>query len=331
MSMSRQATRVSFPKLRERYEELSERVLDFSEETAFPVWIRLELSKQGPYSREVVEFLQKNGLVFHEIAVGNPASDKICRAMYSGGFLGWGPLDDWIGNKGQGVEKEWTSCMQALINRLQVVSEWLAAFITRKYLEKKKDDGRFTIKDLGAGSGSYAFKTLDILRVQGVVPLEWVDWQCVDISDEAVAFGMARAQEDGYIKSVSFGKVNFLSSSSYSASDSERADLIVLVGVLCGMTPADAVRCLDRIKPHSKVGGTLLITTLSALTFEENSRVCQVLVKLGWPLKPKTVDEVRDVVAAAKWTSQWVGSERRDLHSGKEVPGEYIMVHAKLP
>jgi len=306
---------------------LSERALDFSQEMVFPVWVRSELSKQGPYSKEVVEFLRKNGLVFHEIAIGNPASDKICRAMYSDGFLGWGPLDDWIGNKGQGVEREWMSCMQALINRLQVVSEWLAAFITREYL-KRKNDSRFIIRDLGAGSGSYAFKTLGILRSQDVVPLEWVDWQCIDIADEALAFGQARAQEDGYATSVSFRKVNFLFGSSYPTDDSERADLIVLVGVLCGMIPADAVRCLDRIRHHSKASGDLLITTLSALTFEENPEVCQVLVKLGWPLKPKTVKEVRDIVANADWTFQWVGSERRDLNSGKEVPGEYIMIHA---
>ena len=148
----------------------------------------------------------ENGLVFCEVVLGNSASDRICRAMYSGGFLGWGDVDNWIGNRGQGAIREAVSAMQALINRLEVCSKWIADFLTTKYRNRQNDEKRFVIKDLGAGCGSYAFRTLDILRSRGEIDLNWIDWQCLEIAEDAICYGTKRLKESLLINVISCHK-----------------------------------------------------------------------------------------------------------------------------
>lgn len=303
---------------RDRFEVLMDQKLDFSGETHFPLWLRQELSKKGPYRQVVRDFLIKNSLICHEVGSGNPASDKICRVVYSDSYLGWGPIDEWI-SRGLGGK--------ALFHRLPIVSKLLADNLTTILSSKVLGTSRFKIKDLGAGSGSYAFKTLGDLR-NHKFPIATVDWECIDCSDEALQFGKERVKEDGFSESVSFTKANFMSSESFPA-ESDQADLIILVGVLCGMTKEDAVKCLQKIKPHAKEGGKIIAATLLVESYKEDPRVYQLLAKLGWHLRPKTKSEVRDVFHRAGYEIQSLGSERKD-NQGNEIPGEYAIVTAEM-
>jgi len=303
---------------RDRFEILMGQELDFSQETHFPVWLRQELSKKGPYSQEVRDFLVKNSLICHEVGSGNPASDKICRVVYSDSYLGWGPIDEWI-SRGLGGK--------ALFHRLPIVSKLLADNLRAILSHKGPGSSKFKIKDLGAGSGSYAFKTLGDLRNQEF-PVATIDWECIDCADDALQFGRERIKEDGFSESISFTKANFMSSESFPA-ESDQADLIILVGVLCGMTKEDAVKCLQKIRSHAKEGAKIIAATLLVESYKEDPMVYQLLANLGWHLRPKTMAEVRAVFHQAGYKIQSIGSERKD-NQGNEIPGEYAIVTAEM-
>lgn len=301
---------------RERFEILMEQKLDFSKENCFPEEIKRELEKPGPYSDELRAYLRANSLICHEVETGNPASDKICRVVYSDAYFGWGPIDDWI-SRGLGGK--------ALFNRLPRVSTMLESYLVQEAFDKNITP--FVIKDLGAGSGSYAFRTLGNLRTKNF-PIETIDWQCIDLSEDAIRFGTKRSEEDGFTDSIRFIKNNFMSSKSYPFYDTEKADLIILVGVLCGMTKEDSIKCLKRVSNHGKSNAKIIAATLKALSYKENPHVYQVLAKLGWLLKPKTESEVEDVFEKAGYKIIAINSERLD-EEGNEIEGEYAIVTAK--
>jgi len=222
--------------------------------------------------------------------------------------MGWGPIDDWI-----------SRCLggRALFDRLPRVSDMLANLVSPG----------IKIKDLGAGSGSYAFRTLGMLRTAGV-DIGEIDWECVDLSDDAIQFGETRAREDGFSEAVTFSKSNFMSSKSY-PSETDRADLLILVGVLCGMTKDEAANCLRKIKPHGKANSQIVAATLLTQSYKEDPWVYQLLARLGWHLKPKTMEEVEAVFSAAGYDIKAINSERFD-ENGSEIPGEYAIVTAEL-
>lgn len=297
----------------ERFEILMARQLDFHHLEFFPTWIQDELSKVGPYSSEVREFLIRNSLICHEVGTGNPASDRICRVVYSDSYLGWGPIDDWI-----------SRCLggKSLFNRLPRVSEILT---NRLALVSSP---RYIIKDLGAGSGSYAFKSLGQLRTMGK-KINQINWQCIDLSEDAINFGIGRAVKDGLSDSVNFRLENFLSSKFYPA-DHDLADLLILIGVLCGMTKQKSADCLEKIKPHGKPASEIIAATLLVQSYKEDPWVYQLLAKLGWYLRPKTLAEVEGVFQQAGYKISAINSERFDSQ-GNEIPGEYAIVTATLP
>jgi len=106
-------------------------------------------------------------------------------------------------------------------------------------------------------------------------------------------------------------------------------DLLLLIGIICSMSPEDSVRCLGKIKQLGKSDCEILITTLSSLAFEENPKVFKVFYHLGWHLKPKTEKEMKAIATESNWHEEWMGSERRDIHNGREIPGEYMLIHAR--
>jgi SAM-dependent methyltransferase len=183
------------------------------------------------------------------------------------------------------------------------------------------------VLDLGGGSGSYAFRTIQILSATkaGRESMSDLSWNVVDMDGESLFAGGRKSKGEGLTGTVFFQNGNFMKHDF----STEAADKIILVGVLCGMTPELAVRCLKAAGRFLKPGGELLAATLTVQCFEEVPHVCQVLAKLGWFLRPKTIYEVKKVFEAAGYHDIAISSERRD-GEGNIIPGQYAVVNATL-
>ncbi|HRY60351.1 MAG TPA: class I SAM-dependent methyltransferase [Patescibacteria group bacterium] len=297
---------------KERFEELMEMYVDYSNVECFPERIRRELSSTEPYDEDLIKFFKQNSPVAGEIAT-NPASDFITRTVYASTLPQMPPrysIDDLLVYSPGG---------RALFNRLPAASKILAKWIT----EHESCD----IVDLGGGSGSYAFKTIEILsKMKGFNSIvKRISWTSVDIDSGAIELGKARSKADGLTGQVFFEEGNFMSKK-FPTID---ADLVVLIGVLCGMTPEVAVTCLEKVRRFIETrNGEIYAATLLTRSFEEDPICFRIFAKLGWHLKPKTEEEVRKVFNDA-------GYEIIDIHSERDteterVPGQYAIVRARL-
>jgi hypothetical protein len=289
--------------------ELAQRHIDFSGVPCFPPEIQAKLADPKDCNDlEVLRFLLTNSEI-SRILFKNPADFEMLEMVYFGVSIRTGLngdcVDDWLSNSLPG---------QALRDRLAAVSSYLA-----NHMNQMNNASPY-ILDLGAGPGPYAFTTLPQTKNEKVVL-----WDCVDLDRYALAVGEIRAQEQNLQDIIQFRQSNFMSRGSYPSEENRRADLGVLVGILCGMTEEIAIDCLQKIKPHFKHGAEIVAATLLVKSFEEAPTVFRVLCNiLGWQLKPKTLDEVRAIFKAAGYDIISILTEREDGN------GEYAIIHARI-
>jgi hypothetical protein len=295
-----------------KVEALGKKIIHFGEEMDFfPERIR-QLLESDWTNPEVLEFLLAASEICR-ILVKSPADFEMLELVYFGcsprGNVASNGVDKWLAASLSG---------QALRDRLRVVSAWTAEHV----MAALKEGQHFTVLDLGAGPAPYAFETL-----QGIAPqaLKDLKWKCVDIDAFALAEGAKRARQQGLDGVLEFKRMDFLSLRNAPDSDDTKADFGLLVGILCGMTPEEAVSCLIKIKPFFRSGAELIVPTLLNRAFEEDARVFRVLCNvLGWQLKPKSLDEVREVFVSADYHVNSIFSERADGN------GQYAIVHATI-
>jgi hypothetical protein len=205
---------------------------------------------------------------------------------------------------------------QALRDRLAFCSKWMA-----DYWLSRVNGQKMTVVDLGGGSGRYGIEAIKLACLSPDVFKKRFRWICLDRDPEALRVGHILTNEAGVRSAFKFVPGNFFEPPTDS---NDQGDLGVLIGVLCGMTPDEAIMCLKRIKTHMKPGAELLAATLKTQAFIEDPYTFRVLSNvLGWYLKPKTVDQVVEVFEKAGWEVNQVLSERND---GR--PGQYAIVQA---
>lgn len=291
----------AFCPLDERAQTLIETRLDYSNIPVFPTKVQEALSQIGFLPTWLSDWLASTSRICW-CAKNAPASDEITTRVYDSGEpspLQEGEVDQWI-SYGPGG--------RALYRRLPRVSSWVVDWLTQR--------PSANILDLGGGHGRYAFQSLKKLEDP-----TGIHWECIDFDSEAIRRGEYQSQNLRLQGNVHFRQANFMSSSSY-PSPGEAADFALLIGVLCSMSIPDATRCLVKIKPHIKKGGELLAATLLHTSFLQDPWVYQVLFKMGWHLKPKTMDEVGIVFDEAGYKVLDIFSESLNGE------GQYAIVHA---
>ncbi len=295
-----------------KVEALGKRVVHFGDEMDFiPARIR-QLLETDWVNADVRDcFLAKSEIC--RILRKNPADWEMLDIVYYGASprdgVSLSRADHWLSGSLSG---------QALRDRLKVVSSWTARYIT-KALEV---DGRLTVLDLGAGPAPYALEALKAIPDCS----ERLSWRCVDLDQLSLDEGEKRAREHGFERVLEFKNMDFLSSRNAPEADDPRADFGLLVGILCGMSPAEAVSCLQKIKMFFRPGAELIVPTLLNQAFEEDPQTFRVLCNvLGWQLKPKSLDEVREVFVTAGYIVNDIFSEREGGN------GQYAIVHAAIP
>ncbi|HDQ22868.1 MAG TPA: hypothetical protein ENN28_02715 [Candidatus Uhrbacteria bacterium] len=290
--------------LSEQVKELGKKQLDFSNVSCLPPRIQELLGdpftlKDPKKFQEVLKYTTSKSEIAR-ILHDNPASDAMLRIVYpdyNGHPLTDG-LDYFLSHSLSG---------QALRDRLQICSSWLA----KNFLLPQK-----RVIDLGGGSGSYAFESL---RIAGRVPNGFI-WECLDLDPIAIQIGEDRAKSLGIQNSVIFRHGNFMSAKSIQ----KLADFGVLIGVLCGMDKETSINCLERSKVHLKKCGEIFAATLLIQSFNEDPLTFRILCNIGgWQLRPKTIEDVKDIFKTAGFKIINIFSER------PEGNGQYAIVHAR--
>jgi hypothetical protein len=278
--------------------------LDFSAVDCLPERIRQLIGDPMTFSdpvklEEILQYTTSNSRIA-KILHENPASDDMLRIVYN---------DTGEKSVTQGLDYFLSRSLsgQALRDRLEVCSGWLAENCVK---QSKK------VVDFGGGSGSYAFEALS---KQSTIPESFV-WECIDLDPVASECGKKRALESGMHNSIHFRQANFMSEKSVGTI----ADYGVLIGVLCGMDKDTAINCLQRCKLHLKKGGELLTATLLKRSFEEDPHTFRILCNVGgWQLRPKQMNEIKDIFNAANYEIIDIFHERQGGN------GQYAIIHAK--
>jgi hypothetical protein len=290
--------------LSEQVKELGQKRLDFSKAGCLPRRVRELLGDPQTLAdlrklQEVLGYTTSHSeiaKILHE----NPASDAMLRIVYpdSKNCPRTAGLDRYLSQSLSG---------QALRDRLNVCSRLIA----EKFVLPDK-----RVVDLGGGSGSYAFEAI---RIKDLVPGSFV-WECLDLDQDAIRAGIERAKKANLHASLVFRQGNFMSQKSVGS----LSDYAVLIGVLCGMDRATAINCLDRSKLHLKKGGEIIAATLLTRSFEEDPHTFRILCNIGgWQLRPKTMEQVKDIFKTAGYSLIDVQSERTNGN------GQYAIVHAR--
>ncbi len=289
-----------------KVEELGRLKLDFSSVTCLPTEIRQLLESDWKNPAVLDFFLEQSEVC--RVLYKNPADFEMLEVAYFGkslrGQVVSNGIDEWLRKSLSG---------QALRDRLKVVSAWMASLV------QSQNGHKVTILDLGAGPGPYAFEALKGLSLASI------HWRCADIDKLALETGAKRARRLGLSDVVIFEQLDFLSSKGYPTDECQKADFALMIGILCGMSPEQAVGALQKIRPHFRSGAEIMAATLLDKAFQEDPLAFRIFCNvLGWQLRPKSLLEVKEVFSAAGYRIKQVFSERDD---GK---GQYAIVHAVM-
>ena len=258
---------------------------------------------------EVLDFLTRNSKIAN-ILHHNPANDAMLQIVY------YDKPSKSAMKQTFGVDRLLSRSLsgQALRDRLVVCGEWIAKNFVKPHGQ---------IVDLGGGSSSYLFEAL---RTMEKLP-EGFLWKTLDFDGDSLQVANQNAVLAGVEDHLETFAENFMSQKSF-PTPKDQADFAVLIGVLCGMDKDTATRCLQKCKSHIKDGGQILAATLLDSSFTEDPLTFRLLCNVGgWQLRPKPMSDVKEVFDSAGWRIESVTSERRD-EQGKEIPGQYAIVHA---
>lgn len=285
-------------------EELGRRKVSFAGIRCIPKNIQqlLENDWENP---DCLDWLLCNSEVCR-ILRKDPASSMMLNFAYFGQFLnGAEPtrFDHWLRGR---------KSADALRNRLD--------YVGRPVVEELWKLPSAKIVDFGSGPGEYARKAW--LAMPGARAFDDISWRCIELDELCNAYGRIKSRLFPF--KTSFELANFMKPESYPVPE-EAADLGLLIGVLCGMTPEQAVKLLIAIKPHFKPKGELIAATLLTKAFEEDPQSFRVYCNvLGWQLRPKTIEEVKEIFDQAGWLVENITSEH------PTGDGQYAVVHCRL-
>lgn len=131
-----------------------------------------------------------------------------------------------------------------------------------------------------------------------------VEIRCYDLDDDALALGRNIAKQAGVAESVRFEARDILKLRSSLRS---RADIVLAIGILCGLPHRECVRYLRIFRRYLKPGGRLVASNVSVNMLRDDVFNAWLLLNItGWQLVYKTEEELRAIFEEAGF--EWEGA-----------------------
>jgi len=218
------------------------------------------------------------------ILMENPASFEMLEMVYTG----------------KGIEAEVDryaiNCLgaRALRSRLRSVIVHLENIILEKIFQGNKN---IKILNLGSGSGR------DLIDVLSKNPYfrDYVSLaESVDTDEKAIRKGREMAREKGV-------KVDFVQKNMLSLSYRNEIDIILIIGVLCGLEERKCITVLKRIKRYLSKGGIIIASNVMEEMLKKDPLTSYILGDiLGWNLEYKTPEVLKRIFELVGY--EWRGA-----------------------
>lgn len=236
-------------------------------------------SLSATQEEDLMEYFINNS-VFSAATVANPATSVVTEFLYTRPNQ---PLfiDQYFFKSKGG---------KAIYSRLACVEEHLHQLI-ELYLQ----DGKVLIGSLGGGPSR------DISDVFSKYYKDNKDVLAINIDRDRVASERGRRMAE---RAGVFDKISFLDSSFMRHKPKKKFDIILLVGVLCGLTPEMCVLVLKNAKRMLSKGGCILTSNVTPKMLEQDPFTYFIMKKItGWELIFKDEETLSYIFkkAGLKW------------------------------
>ena len=229
---------------------------------------------------EMIEYFVNNS-IFSSATIANPATSVVTELLYKRPEVSH-PIDKYFLASKSG---------KAIYSRLNCVEKNLHLLI-EEYLKKKSD---VLINNFGGGLSR---DTIDVFS-KYYQDNENIKAISIDRDSSAVKRGKRLAIINGVTDKTEFLEVNIMK-----YNPEEKFDIVLVVGVLCGMPPETCTMILKNIKGLLGEGGCVVASNASPKMLEEDSFTYFIMENiLNWKLIFKDEKLLKDIFqkAGLKW------------------------------
>jgi len=183
---------------------------------------------------------------------------------------------------------------EGLRNRVKAVIRYLEFQIKEIF----KDVKRLKIANLGCGSAKDIITVAKNIKNFNPVYLNYLDIDCVDIDQEALQYAEQITKRE---LRTNLSSIRFINRSLVSCPYHKDVDIVILVGIICGLSHRESVILLKKIKKYLKPGGKLIASNVAPRMLERDPFFSKVVLEeiMGWKLIYKTPKEIRDIFKEA--------------------------------
>jgi len=240
-----------------------------------------------PVSIEMEEEIYKyffTHSVVSTATMANPGTSLITEFLYEGPLSSFFPIDDYfLQSKGGSAIKE----------RLLAVRDNLP-----KIIEEYRSKGSVLIGNFGSGPGR------DVIDIFSDLYKDSLNVKAIHIDRDSAA--LKRGKRMAKIKKVDH-LITFIEGNFLKQKLNKKFDIVLLVGVLCGLKSEVCIRILKSIRKFIKKGGTIIASNVSKEMLEEDPFTCFLTEWVGnWKLVFKDERELRKIFEKAGY--KWKGS-----------------------
>jgi ubiquinone/menaquinone biosynthesis C-methylase UbiE len=234
----------------------------------------------------IVDYFRDNSRISREL-IKDPGTFKMLEIIYTKEGV-CGVVDEYMSGSISG---------QALRNRLSVV-----ILEVDKIIDAKEKKQKLEILNLGSGPGR---DTMEIISSN-----ENTSVCCVDTNTEALAKARELIEERGVGE-----KISLLQKSLMFFPYNNYADIILMIGILCGLDYRNSVIVLRKAKRYLKKNAKLIVSNISKTAKDEDPFMAYLLdAVIGWKLVYKTEEEFTDIIQMAGYKVERFFYDERKFH-----------------
>lgn len=242
----------------------------------------LEISISDREEEEILNYFINNS-VFSAATAANPATSVVTEFLYARPKQIHFIDQYFFESKGGKAINSRLSCVEKNIHELIEVQ-----------LQKKKK-GKVTIANLGGGLGR------DICNVLTRYYKDSKDIETVVVDKDKMA--LKRGKRIAKIENVE-DKIDFIENSFMRYKPSKKFDIIILVGILCGLPQDICIKILKNAQKMLNKGGYIMTSNVSPKMLEEDPFTYFIMEKItGWKLIFKTEENLKEIIkkSGLKW------------------------------
>lgn len=242
----------------------------------------LEISISDREEEEILNYFINNS-VFSAATAANPATSVVTEFLYARPKQIHFIDQYFFESKGGKAINSRLSCVEKNIHELIEVQ-----------LQKKKK-GKVTIANLGGGLGR------DICNVLTRYYKDSKDIETVVVDKDKMA--LKRGKRIAKIENVE-DKIDFIENSFMRYKPSKKFDIIILVGILCGLPQDICIKILKNAQKMLNKGGYIVTSNVSPKMLEEDPFTYFIMEKItGWKLIFKTEENLKEIIkkSGLKW------------------------------